>query len=143
MVDCARHGGAVCESFTVTVTFNHIIVVSADRDTAADFYRDLFELDEGPAWGPFRNLLLDGGTGALLQFASPPVDEIQPQHLALLVDDDLFDRAMDRLRERGLEFWADPQMTKPGETNSGHGGRGVYLRDPSGHFLEFLTAPYL
>ena len=61
MVDCARHGGAVCESFTVTVTFNHIIVVSADRDTAADFYRDLFELDEGPAWGPFRNLLLDRG----------------------------------------------------------------------------------
>ncbi|QKT08912.1 VOC family protein [Gordonia sp. X0973] len=127
----------------MTVTFNHFIVVSADRDASVDFYRDLFELDEGPAWGPFRNLLLDGGTGAMLQFATPPVDEIVPQHFALLVDDDLFDRAVERLRRREWEYWADPQMTRPGETNEEHGGRGVYLRDPSGHFLEFITAPYL
>ena len=127
----------------MTVTFNHIIVVSADRDSSADFYRDLLELGEGPAWGPFRNLLLDGGTGALLQFASPPVDAIQPQHIALLVDEELFDRVVARLRELRVEFWADPQRSRLGETNEEHGGRGVYLLDPSGHFLECITAPYL
>ncbi len=125
------------------VTFNHTIIVSADRDKSADFYRNLFSLEEAPAWGPFRNLLLDGGTGAMLQFASPPVDQIQPQHYALLVDDATFDRAMNVLRDNAIDHWADPQMSKPGEVNTEHGGRGVYVRDPSGHFLEFTTAPYV
>ncbi|NMO04923.1 VOC family protein [Gordonia sp. TBRC 11910] len=139
----------------MSVTFNHTIIVSADRDASADFYRELFDLAEGPSWGPFRNLLLDDAvetqasgptrsrTGAMLQFASPPVDFIQPQHYALLVDDATFDRAMNLLRGKGIEHWADPQMSRPGEINTEHGGRGVYLRDPSGHFLEFTTAPYL
>lgn len=128
---------------SLPVTFNHTIIVSADRDASADFYRELFDLVEGPSWGPFRNLLLDGGTGAMLQFASPPVNSIQPQHYALLIDDARFDRAVNILREQAIEHWADPQMTRPGEINTEHGGRGAYLRDPNGHFLEFITAPYL
>jgi len=62
----------------------------------------------------------------LLQSAEPPV-EIQMQHYAFLVDDELFDRAYARLLERNIEHWADPQMRRPGETNTEHGGRGVYL----------------
>ncbi|MDR6557756.1 hypothetical protein J2809_002116 [Arthrobacter pascens] len=34
-------------------------------------------------------------------------------------------------------------MTRPGETNSGHGGRGVYFKDPAGHAVELITRPYL
>jgi hypothetical protein len=41
-----------------------------------------------------------------------------------------------------FEHWADPQMTRPGETNTEHGGRGVYFKDPSGHALELITKPY-
>lgn len=50
---------------------------------------------------------------------------------------------MTTLRGGNVEHWADPQMSRPGEINTEHGGRGVYLRDPSGHFLEFTTASYL
>ncbi|KAA0018472.1 VOC family protein [Antrihabitans cavernicola] len=121
-------------------TFNHTIVASIDQQVAAAFYRDILEAAEAPSWGPFTNLQLDGGV--LLQFAEPPV-EIQMQHYAFLVDDDLFDRAYARIVERNIEHWADPQTTRPGEINHEHGGRGVYFKDPSGHALELLTRPYL
>jgi catechol 2,3-dioxygenase-like lactoylglutathione lyase family enzyme len=124
----------------MTITFDHTIIASRDRTASARFYRDLFELDEAPSWGPFTSVRLDGGV--LLQFAEPPV-EIQVQHYAFLVDDALFDRAYARLRDGGVEHWADPQLTRPGETNTEHGGRGVYFLDPAGHGLEMITRPYL
>ena len=125
----------------MTVTFNHTIIAAKDREASARFFRELFELAEAPSWGVFTNVQLD--EGVLLQFAEPPVDEIQMQHYALLVDDELFDRAYRRLREGGVEHWADPQRTRPSETNTGHGGRGVYFQDPAGHFIEMITRPYL
>ena len=119
--------------------FNHTIIASTDRAVSAEFYRSILEADEAPGWGPFTNLTLAGGV--MLQFAEPPV-EIQMQHYAFLVDDQHFDRAYQRLVSAGVEHWADPQMTRPGETNTEHGGRGVYFKDPSGHALELITKPY-
>ena len=124
----------------MTATFNHTIIAATDRDESARFYRELLELTEAPSWGVFTNLQLDDGV--LLQFAEPPV-EIQMQHYAFLVDDDLFDRAYDRLRDRGVVHWADPRMKRPGEINHEHGGRGVYFKDPAGHGIELITRPYL
>jgi catechol 2,3-dioxygenase-like lactoylglutathione lyase family enzyme len=124
------------------VTFNHTIIPARDRDESARFFRELFELPEAPSWGPFTNVQLD--EGVLLQFAVlPGVDDIQMHHYAFLVDDDLFDRMYDRLRAGGIQHWADPQMTRPGETNTEHGGRGVYFKDPAGHAIEVITKPYL
>lgn len=119
--------------------FNHTIIASTDRVVSAEFYRSILEANEAPSWGPFTNLTLAGGV--MLQFAEPPV-EIQMQHYAFLVDDQHFDRAYQRLVSAGVEHWADPQMTRPGETNTEHGGRGVYFKDPSGHALELITKPY-
>ncbi len=42
----------------------------------------------------------------------------------------------------GLQHWADPRGTHPGEINHNDGGRGVYFQDPSGHYLEIITKPY-
>ena len=124
----------------MSVSFNHTIIASTDRAAQVQFYCDLFEVPEAASWGPFRNIQLPDGV--LLQFAEPPV-EIQMQHYAYLVDDDLFDRAYARLCAQGVEHWADPQFKRPGETNTEHGGRGVYFKDPSGHGIEILTRPYL
>ena len=121
-------------------TFNHTIIASPDRNASAKFYLELIEAAPAPSWGPFTNILLDGGV--MLQFAEPPV-EIQMQHYAFLVDDELFDRAYSRLLAWEITHWADPQMTKPGETNSDHGGRGVYFKDPAGHAIELITRPYI
>lgn len=124
----------------MTATFNHTIVAAKDPQVSAAFYRDLLEAREAPSWGPFRNLQLEDGF--LLQFAAPPVD-FPPQHYAFLLDDAHFDRAYARIRDEEREHWADPQQTRPGRTNTEHGGRGVYLLDPAGHYLELITRPYL
>ncbi|MFJ4341821.1 VOC family protein [Streptomyces sp. NPDC088915] len=124
----------------MSVTFNHTIVAAKDRHESARFFRELLELPEAPSWGPFVNVQLPDGV--LIQFAEPPV-EIQMQHYAFLVDDELFERAYGRLCEQGVEHWADPQMRRPGETNTEHGGRGVYFKDPAGHAMELITRPYL
>jgi catechol 2,3-dioxygenase-like lactoylglutathione lyase family enzyme len=124
----------------MSATFNHTIIASKDASESAQFYRDLIEASEARSWGPFVNILLDGGV--MLQFASPPV-EIQMRHYAFLVDDELFDRAYSRLADWGVTHWADPQMTRPGETNTDHGGQGVYFKDPAGHAIELITHPYL
>ncbi|MFE5732306.1 VOC family protein [Streptomyces sp. NPDC056528] len=124
----------------MSVTFNHTIVAAKDRHESARFFRELLELPEAPSWGPFVNVRLPDGV--LIQFAEPPA-EIQMQHYAFLVDDELFERAYGRLCAQGIEHWADPQMRRPGETNTEHGGRGVYFKDPAGHAMELITRPYL
>ena len=124
----------------MSATFNHTIIAAKDGNESARFYLHLLEASEAPSWGPFSNILLDDGV--MLQFARPPV-EIQMQHYAFLVDEDHFDRAYARLLEGGVTHWADPQMTRPGETNTEHGGRGVYFKDPAGHAIELITRPYI
>ncbi|MGW7103941.1 VOC family protein [Streptomyces sp. NPDC054838] len=124
----------------MTVSFNHTIIAAKDRHESARFFRELLELPEAPSWGPFTNIRLPDGV--LLQFAEPPVD-IQMQHYAFLIDDELFDRSYRWLRDHGIEHWADPQMRRAGETNTEHGGRGVYFKDPAGHAIELITRPYL
>lgn len=116
--------------------FNHTIVAARDRHASATFLADLLGLPEPTSWGPFTSVELDAGV--FLQFAEPPVEEIQMQHYAFLVDDDTFDRALAKV----TEYWADPQMKLPGEINTNHGGRGFYFFDPAGHGLELITRPY-
>ncbi|MUK00621.1 VOC family protein [Vibrio cholerae] len=124
----------------MTAQFNHTIIASRDSTTMGAYYRDLLEAREAPSWGPFTNIQLPDGV--LLQFATPPM-KFPPQHYAYLLDDDHFDRAYSKIVESATEHWADPQRSRPGETNTEHGGRGVYLLDPSGHYLELITRPYI
>lgn len=124
----------------MTARFNHTIIASTDAAQMHQFYLELLEAQSAPSWGPFQNLVI--GDGVLLQFATPPMD-FPPQHYAYLLDDEHFDRAHAWIQRQGHEFWADPQRQKPGEINQEHNGRGLYLLDPSGHYLELLTKPYL
>lgn len=124
----------------MTAHFNHTIIASTDPAEMARFYLHLLEAEEAPSWGPFTNIRIAGGV--LLQFATPPID-FPPQHYAYLLDDEHFDRAYATITDSSTEHWADPQRSRPGEINSEHGGHGVYLLDPSGHYLELITRPYL
>jgi hypothetical protein len=68
--------------------------------------------------------------------------EIAPQHYAFLVSDSEFDEIFARIRDRKLDYWADPGQTKRGEINRHDGGRGLYFEEPNGHLLEIITRPY-
>jgi len=122
----------------MAVSFNHTIIGAHDPAASAEFYLEVLGARRTEDWGPFVNIVLDDDT--LLQFATAPVND--PIHLAFLMNDDEFDRGYAALQRRDVEHWADPQMRRPGEVSTGD-GRRVYFRDPSGHFLEMLTQPYV
>jgi hypothetical protein len=58
------------------------------------------------------------------------------------MSEDEFDGVFARIEEQGLDYWADPALTRPGEIYREFGGRGVYWHDPDGHLLEAMTRPY-
>jgi hypothetical protein len=59
-----------------------------------------------------------------------------------LISEAEFDALMERIKERKLDYWADPARRQPYAINHNDGGRGVYFSDPDGHGLEAITRPY-
>ncbi|MGC2347205.1 MAG: VOC family protein [Mycobacterium sp.] len=121
------------------IAFNHTIVAARDKRESAEFVSELFGLPNPAPFGRFLAVQLEHG--ATLDYADT-AEEIHPQHYAFLVSEDDFDAIYGKIRLRGLQHWADPGGQRPGEINTNDGGRGVYFRDPGGHFLEILTRPY-
>jgi catechol 2,3-dioxygenase-like lactoylglutathione lyase family enzyme len=123
------------------IAFNHTIVAARDKRKSAEFLAELFGLPSPTPFGRFMAVALEHG--ATLDYGDVPEgDEVRPQHYAFLVSEDDFDAIYGKIRSRDLEHWADPGARRPGEINTNDGGRGVYFRDPAGHFLEILTRPY-
>ena len=122
----------------MAVHLNHTIVAARDKRESATFLADLLGLKPPTTYGPFAVVELDNDVS--LDFMDDP--EIHARHYAFLVTEAEFDEIFGRIRERGLDFWADPFDQQVGEINTHDGGRGVYWYDPSGHKLEIITRPY-
>jgi catechol 2,3-dioxygenase-like lactoylglutathione lyase family enzyme len=123
----------------MTVQLNHTIVMAKDREASARFLSEVLGLGEPTPFEPF--LCVDTDNGVSLDVMQTD-GEVSPVHLAFLVSEDEFDAIFGRITERGLDHWADPHKSRPGEINTNDGGRGVYFDDPSGHLLEIITRPY-
>lgn len=121
------------------VELNHTIVHVRDKQASARFYTEVLGLDDPVPFGPF--LVVETANGVSLDFADDHGD-VDSQHYAFLVAEDEFDTIFGRIRDLGLDFWADPGKRRPGEVNRNDGGRGVYWDDPDGHVLEIITRPY-
>ncbi|MFC9344142.1 VOC family protein [Streptomyces sp. NPDC057020] len=124
----------------MSVELNHTIVHARDNRESAEFFADLLGLEITSEWGPF--IAVDLSNRVTLDFATIPADRITPQHYAFLVSEEEFEAAYTRLRERGVEHYADPHRKQPDAINHQDGGRGVYFVDPAGHFMELITVPY-
>ncbi|BBC36515.1 uncharacterized protein SGFS_078090 [Streptomyces graminofaciens] len=124
----------------MSVKLNHTIVHARDNRESAEFFAGLLGLAITSEWGPF--IAVDLSNGVTLDFATIPADRIASQHYAFLVSEEEFDAAYARIRERGIEHYADPHRRQPGEINHNDGGRGVYFMDPAGHAMELITVPY-
>ncbi|WP_405498599.1 VOC family protein [Nocardia sp. NBC_00511] len=127
----------------MTIQFNHTIVACKDNRVSAEFWADILGVEVGKQWGPFIPVTV--AHGITFDFANLPPgfpDEPQPQHYAFLVSEDEFDASFERIKAYGLTFWADPRGQDEGQINRNDGGRGVYFRDPVGHYLELITVPY-
>ena len=119
----------------MTVELNHTIVHARDKHASAAFVAEILGLTVGEPTGPFVPVVL--GNDVTLDFMDS--DHLSPQHYAFLVDDELFDTAHQRLLDRKVQTWADPDHQEPDAVNTRWGGRGVYFPDPVGHSLEIFT----
>ncbi len=123
------------------IHFNHTIVHAADRSAEATFFTEMFGLPPAVEFGHFLAAHIAGQ--ASIDFVQHGGGAIAAQHYAFLVSEDDFDGIHARIRARGLEHWADPQATRPGEINHHDGGRGVYFSDPHTSVgWEIITRPY-
>ncbi|HYS30774.1 MAG TPA: VOC family protein [Streptosporangiaceae bacterium] len=123
----------------VSVELNHTIVACRDQHRSAAFLAEILGLPAATRFGRFLVVATDNGVS--LDFAETDA-EIATQHYAFLTGEDEFDVIFGRITERDVPYWADPGRTRPGETNSNDGGRGVYFADPDGHVMEIITRPY-
>jgi catechol 2,3-dioxygenase-like lactoylglutathione lyase family enzyme len=123
----------------VSVELNHHIVYCRNQKKSAKFLHEILGLPKPASFGPF--LVVEMSNGVSLDFMETD-EEIQPQHYAFKISEEEFDAVFGRIKERGLEYWADPMKSRPGKINHRDRGRGVYFEDPDGHFLEILTRPY-
>lgn len=124
----------------MSIQFNHTLIHAQDKEESSAFLTDILGLSAATPFGPFLVVALENGVS--LDFLGVGDSSVTPQHYAFLIDENDFDQIFERIRARGLDFWADPFQQLPGEINKNDGGRGVYFKDPDGHILEILTRPY-
>lgn len=123
----------------MSVELNHTIVSCRDQRRSAEFLTGILGLPAPERFGHFLVVATDNGVS--LDF-SETAGEIAAQHYAFLISEEEFAAIYGRITQRGLEHWADPGRTRPGEINRNDGGRGVYFPDPDGHLMEIITRPY-
>ncbi|MWL88967.1 VOC family protein [Cupriavidus sp. SW-Y-13] len=121
------------------VQLNHTIVWCSDKQKSTTFLCEILGLSPPIAFGQMLVVPLENG--ASLDFFESD-GAISMQHYAFLVTEQEFDSAFARIRERGLQYWADPGKLRAAETYAHNGGRGFYFDDPDGHLLEVMTRPY-
>ncbi|MBT2383813.1 VOC family protein [Streptomyces sp. ISL-11] len=118
---------------------DHTIVHSTDRFASARFLTGLLAAPEPKPFGPFAAVPLEGGV--TIDYAEHVVDpgSIVLQHLAFRVNDEEFEAVRARIAERGMPFWGAPGHGQPQQVGRRPDGRSVYVDDPDGHAIEFLT----
>ena len=122
----------------MTVSLNHTIVVGRDQVQSAAFYTEVLGLSPHRLMGHFAVVQVDDTS---LDFVETDA-EISSRHFAFLVSESEFDEIYERIKARGLPYWADPFHKEPGRINHWDDGRGLYFDDPNGHLLEIITRTY-
>ena len=119
----------------MTIERDHTIVPARDKEASARFFARIFGLSyDGPTppFAPVRvndRLTLDFDTEA----------EFDRRHYAFKVSEAEFDAIFARIQAEGLAYGSGPRSAEDMKIYRRDGGRGVYFRDPNGHFLEILT----
>lgn len=119
-----------------TLSLDHLVVGATDKWTSATFLAEMFGLPSPEQYGPFA--AVDVGPTQILFGDTQSFPGEFRHHLSFVVTDDEFDAIMNRLHDRGLQYFADPFAKRPGEINH-RTGRGVYFRDPDDHSWEAMT----
>jgi catechol 2,3-dioxygenase-like lactoylglutathione lyase family enzyme len=117
----------------MAVQLNHTIIPVRDKQASATFLAEILGLGAPTPAGHF--MCVETANGVALDYDDRP-DPV-PGHYAFLVSEEEFDDIFARVKERGVQFWADPGHRRENVINDN--GRGFYFDDPSGHNMEVLT----
>lgn len=123
----------------MSIQLSHTIVWCKDQVKSANFLAEMLGRPKPSKFAHFDVVDMDNGIS--LDYAENGGD-FSVQHYAFLVSEAEFDAIFGRIRDKGLDYWADPARSRLGEINHNDGGRGVYFLDPDGHVLEAITRPY-
>jgi catechol 2,3-dioxygenase-like lactoylglutathione lyase family enzyme len=122
----------------MTITLNHTIVPSRDKQAAARLFAQLFGLSFEGVSGHFAPVRVNE---TLTLLFDDDVDAFESHHYAFYVDDPEFDAVLQRVQAAGLPFGSAPWSIDDGELNDWNGGRGFYFKDRDGHIIELMTVP--
>lgn len=122
----------------MAVSLNHTIVHASDKEATAQFLTDILGLPAHRGLAHFAVVQVGETSLDLIQTD----EKISSRHFAFLVSEAEFDEIFERVRARGLVYWADPFRQQAGRINHWDDGRGLYFDDPDGHLLEIITRPY-
>lgn len=104
------------------VQLYHTIVWPRDTRASASFLTRILGLPEATPFGPFLVVGVDNGVS--LDFHDKN-GEIARQHDFLITEAE-FDQIFARIRDRGIDYWADPGQSQRVEINHNDGGHGLY-----------------
>ncbi|HSR78683.1 MAG TPA: VOC family protein [Xanthobacteraceae bacterium] len=122
----------------MSITLNHTIVWTRDKDAAARLFAEIFGLRFDGLGGHFAPVRVNDTL--TLDFADAK-GTIASQHYAFHVSDAEFDAILQRVKDAGLAFGSGPRSLEDVKLNAWNGGRGFYYKDHDGHVIELMTMP--
>jgi catechol 2,3-dioxygenase-like lactoylglutathione lyase family enzyme len=119
------------------IRVDHIGVPARARLDAAGLLASLFDLDrEIPDDGRFAPVRVS--SEFTIDFFD--AEQIEPMHVAFVVDDVIFDRILGRLRSHGILYGSQPNNPTNNRIDHALVTRGLYFRTPDGHLFEVMAA---
>jgi catechol 2,3-dioxygenase-like lactoylglutathione lyase family enzyme len=122
----------------MTITLNHTIVPTRDKEAAARFFAQMFGLAFAGPDGHFAPVKVND---ALTLLFDDDVEAFESHHYAFHVSEPEFDAVLKRVKAAGLPFGSAPWSPDDAKLNDWNGGRGFYFKDRDGHLLELMTVP--
>jgi catechol 2,3-dioxygenase-like lactoylglutathione lyase family enzyme len=116
---------------------DHVGVPARARLDAAGLLASLFDLDrEIPDDGRFARLRVSPEFTIVFYDS----EQIQPTHVAFVVDDDAFDAILRRLQSHGVAYGSQPSDPTNGRIDHPLSERGLFFQMPDGHLFELMAS---
>jgi catechol 2,3-dioxygenase-like lactoylglutathione lyase family enzyme len=118
------------------IRIDHVGVPARSRLDAASLLASLFDLDrEIPDDGRFARLRVSPEFTIVFYDS----EQIQPTHVAFVVDDDAFDAILRRLQSHGVAYGSQPYDPTNGRIDHPLSERGLFFQMPDGHLFELMA----
>jgi len=122
----------------MTIVLNHTIAPALNKDSAAQWFAEIFGLDAEQSDSHFAAVKINDA----LTFLFADERAFSRNHYAFHVSDAEFDAIVARVKAAGVPFGSAPWSERDQKFNDWNDGRGVYFRSPDGHLLELMTVAH-